>query len=198
MSYKIYLDKEETFECEVSIKNASSKDSSARLIIESEDVNLVFYGKVTKDTITVPIKILKKYFTESDKGKIKLEVIVENNLITPWESELEFESYNKVEIKEIKNIKHKPLIEVKVKEETKPTEEVIEENKKTNVVEEKVEVTKQNSIENKQNAVSKSETVKEVLLQLVNEEIKKINTDGKLSKTQRSKMIKNLLKKVYN
>lgn len=198
MSYKIYLDKEETFECEVSIKNASSKDSSARLIIESEDVNLVFYGKVTKDTITVPIKGLKKYFTESDKGKIKLEVIVENNLITPWESELEFESYNKVEIKEIKNIKHKPLIEVKVKEEVKPTEEVIEENKKTNVVEEKVEVVKQQPIENKQNVVNKPETVKEVLLQLVNEEIKKINTDGKLSKTQRSKMIKNLLKKVYN
>ncbi len=72
MSYKIYLDKEEIFECEASIKNASYKNSSARLIIESEDINLVFYGNVDKDTISVPIKNLKKYFTEKDSAKIKL------------------------------------------------------------------------------------------------------------------------------
>ena len=119
MSYKIYLDKEETFECEASIKNASYKNSSARLIIESEDVNLVFFGNVDKNTITVPIKSLKKYFTESDTAKIKLEVIVENQLVTPWESEVEFDNYNKVEIKEIKNIKQNPLVEIKVKEEQK-------------------------------------------------------------------------------
>lgn len=192
MSYKIYLDKDEMFECEVSIKNASTKDSSARLIIESEDVNLVFYGNVTKDTITVPIKGLKKYFTESDKGKIKLEVIVENNLITPWESEIEFESYNKVEIKEIKNIKNKPLIEVKVKEEPpKQTNEIVKEDIKPKVVDEKV--TKQQPKQ-----VKKIDPIKETLLQLVNEEIKKVNSDGKLNKAQKNKMIKSLLKKVYN
>ena len=115
-SYTIYLDKEETFECDVSIKNASIKNSTARLIIESDDINLVFFGNITKDTITVPIKSLKKYFTESDKATIKLEVIVENNVVTPWESELIFENYNKVEIKEIKNVKTKPLVEIKVKD----------------------------------------------------------------------------------
>ena len=119
MSYKIYLDKEETFECEASIKNASYKNSSARLIIESEDVNLVFFGSVDKNTITVPIKSLKKYFTENDTAKIKLEVIVENQLVTPWESEVQFDNYNKVEIKEIKNVKQSPLVEIKVKEEQK-------------------------------------------------------------------------------
>ena len=116
MSYKIYLDKEETFECEASIKNASYKNSSARLIIESEDVNLVFFGSVDKNTITVPLKSLKKYFTENDTAKIKLEVIVENQLVTPWESEVQFDNYNKVEIKEIKNIKQSPLVEIKLKE----------------------------------------------------------------------------------
>ena len=59
-AYTIYLDKEETFECEVSIKNASIKDSSARLIIESDDINLGFFGTVSKDTISVPIKSLKR------------------------------------------------------------------------------------------------------------------------------------------
>jgi len=120
MSYKIYLDKEETFECEASIKNSSYKNAKARLIIESNDVNLVFYGNIDKNTISVPIKTLNKYFTEKDSAKIKLEVIVENQLVTPWESEVEFETYNKVEIKEVKNtVKSEPLVEVKVKEEKK-------------------------------------------------------------------------------
>ena len=170
MSYTIYLDKDETFECEASIKNASYRNSSARLIIESNDVNLVFFGSVDKDTISVPIKSLKKYFTESDKATIKLEVIVENQLVTPWESEVEFDSYNKVEIKEVKNVKSKPLIEVKVKEEKK----VVVEEKKTEVFEEDT-------------------TDREKFLESVNREIKKIKLDGKLSKEEKKKLIKNLL-----
>lgn len=170
MSYTIYLDKDETFECEASIKNASYKNSSARLIIESNDINLVFFGSVDKDTISVPIKSLKKYFTESDKATIKLEVIVENQLVTPWESEVEFDSYNKVEIKEIKNVRSKPLIEVKVKEEKK----VVVEEKKTEVFEEDT-------------------TDREKFLESVNREIKKIKLDGKLSKEEKKKLIKNLL-----
>lgn len=170
MSYTIYLDKDETFECEASIKNASYKNSSARLIIESNDVNLVFFGSVDKNTISVPIKSLKKYFTESDKATIKLEVIVENQLVTPWESEVEFDSYNKVEIKEIKNVKSKPLIEVKVKEEKK----VVVEETQAEVFEEDT-------------------TDREKFLESVNKELKKIKLDGKLSKEEKKKLIKNLL-----
>ena len=168
MSYTIYLDKDETFECEASIKNASYKNSSARLIIESNDINLVFFGSVDKDTISVPIKSLKKYFTESDKATIKLEVIVENQLVTPWESEVEFDSYNKVEIKEVKNVRSKPLIEVKVKEEKK---QIVETPKE----------------------VSEENLTREKFLESVNSEIKKIKLDGKLSKEEKKKLIKNLL-----
>lgn len=168
MSYKIYLDKEETFECEASIKNASYKNSSARLIIESEDVNLVFFGSVDKNTITVPLKSLKKYFTENDTAKIKLEVIVENQLVTPWESEVQFDNYNKVEIKEIKNIKQSPLVEIKLKEEQK-----------------EVVVEKSQSVEN----------AKQNLLRNLNEEIKKIKSNGKLNKEAKKELIKNLLQK---
>jgi hypothetical protein len=178
MSYTIYLDKEETFECEVSIKNASIKDSSARLIIESEDLNLVFFGTVSKDTITVPIKSLKKYFTESDNAKIKLEVIVENNLVTPWESELIFDSYNKVEIKEIKNIKSKPLIEIKVKEDKKLKLET-----KTKEIEQKVVTESKKS----------TKSLKQKLLESVNDQVKKIQVDGKLNKQEKKELIKKLL-----
>lgn len=171
--YTIYLDKEEIFECEASIKNASYKNSSARLIIESEDVNLVFYGSVDKDTISIPIKSLKKYFTEKDNAKIKLEVIVENQLVIPWESDVEFDSYNKVEIKEIKSVKQKPLVEIKVKEDKRQT--VVEQPKKKEVE-------------------SKKPTEKEVILSYINEEIKKINNDGKIDKAKKKELIKNLLK----
>ena len=173
-SYTIYLDKEETFECDVSIKNASIKNSTARLIIESDDINLVFFGNITKDTITVPIKSLKKYFTESDKATIKLEVIVENNVVTPWESELIFENYNKVEIKEIKNVKTKPLVEIKVKDykklefKTKETEEkVIAESKKL------------------------TKSLKQKLLESIND--KKNQVGGKLNREEKKEFIKNLI-----
>ncbi len=172
MSYTIYLDKEETFLCEASIKNASYKNSSARLIIESDDVNLVFYGEVDKDNISVPIKSLKKYFTEKDSAKIKLEVIVENQLITPWESEVEFETYNKVEIKEVKSVKQKPLIEIKVKEDNKKV--VVEEPKKKE---------------------QKKLSDKEIVLGYINEQIKKISENSKLTKEEKKDLIKNILKR---
>jgi superfamily II DNA or RNA helicase len=178
-AYTIYLDKEETFECEVSIKNASIKDSSARLIIESDDINLVFFGTVSKDTISVPIKSLKKYFTENDKATIKLEVIVENNLVTPWESELLFDSYNKVEIKEIKNVKSKPLIEIKVKEDKK--QQQLE--AKTKEIEQKVFTESKKPVK----------SLKEKLLESVNDQIKKIQVDGKLNKEEKKELIKKLL-----
>lgn len=156
MSYKIYLDKEETFECEASIKNSSYKNAKARLIIESDNLNLVFYGDLNKNTISVPVKSLKKYFSEKDTAKIKLEVIVENQLVTPWESDVEFETYNKVEIKEVKNtINAEPLVEVKLNE----------------------------SVQNN----------KATLLTKLNEQLKKINQNGKLTKTQKKQLLKNIL-----
>jgi hypothetical protein len=97
-----------------------------------------------------------------------LEVIVENQLVTPWESEVEFDNYNKVEIKEIKNIKQNPLVEIKVKEEQK---EVVVEK------EQSVESPKQNLLKN------------------LNEEIKKIKSNGKLNKEAKKELIKNLLQK---
>jgi hypothetical protein len=98
-----------------------------------------------------------------------LEVIVENQLVTPWESEVEFDSYNKVEIKEVKNVRNKPLIEVRIKEEKKQ----IAESPKAQIYEENF--------------------TREKLLESVNSEIKRIKQDGKLNKEEKKKLIKNLL-----
>jgi len=165
-AYTLYLDKPENFQCEIEIKNAKASDASARLIIECDDVNLVFYGDITKDSINVPIKSLKKFFKEDDKATAKLEVIVEGQLITPWESEVLFENYNKVQIKEVKTAKQKPVVEIKLKDEKKVVEEPVKEL-----------------------------SDKEIVLNYINEQVKKINSDLKLTKEEKKQLIKNLLKK---
>lgn len=165
-AYTLYLDKPENFQCEIEIKNAKASDASARLIIECDDVNLVFYGEISKDNINVPIKSLKKFFKEDDKATAKLEVIVEGQLITPWESEVLFENYNKVQIKEVKTAKQKPVVEVKLKEEKKVVEQPKEET-----------------------------SDKDIVLNYINEEIKKIKNSVELTKTEKKQLIKNLLKK---
>lgn len=165
MKYKIFLDKEESFECEAVISNSSNKNATARLVLEAGGLSLLFNGTVNKNQITIPIKgNLQKLFTEEDTGKVKLEVIVENMLVTPWESEVEFEKYNKVEIKEVKNVVvSKPIVEIKVKS-----------NEKQVVVEE-----------------SKPRTEKEKLLEILNSGLKK---DGvKLTKEEKKELIKKVL-----
>ena len=165
-AYTLYLDKPENFQCEIEIKNAKASDASARLIIECDDVNLVFYGEVSKDSINVPIKALKKFFKEDDKATAKLEVIVEGQLITPWESEVLFENYNKVQIKEVKTAKQKPVVEIKLKDEKRVVEEPVKEL-----------------------------SDKDIVLNFINEQVKKINGDLKLTKSEKKELIKNLLKR---
>ena len=40
--YKLYTDKQETFECDLFLEGADLKQSSARLIVESNDLTLMF------------------------------------------------------------------------------------------------------------------------------------------------------------
>ncbi len=42
--YKLFTDKPEVFECNIKLEGASLKNSQARLIIETEDINLLFTG----------------------------------------------------------------------------------------------------------------------------------------------------------
>lgn len=128
MSYKLYTDKNENFECEVAVKNASLKGSIARLIVESEGVNLVFNGTIEGEKCVIPVKRLKGLLDENTRGKMHLEVIVEDTYFKPWESEFVVEEHTSVKVKvnEHKETSNKPVISIRVKE--KP---VIKETKKT-------------------------------------------------------------------
>lgn len=120
MPYKLYTDKQEIFECEVAVKNASLKNSIARLVVESDDLDLVFKGKINDGKCVVPIRKLKGILGENTKGNMCLEVIVEDTYFKPWESDFVVEEHTsiKVAVKEQKQESNKPILEVKIKQPT--------------------------------------------------------------------------------
>ena len=134
--YKLYTDKQETFECDLFLEGADLKQSSARLIVESKDLTLMFKGEIDdKGNCKVPIKKLKGLMGENTTGDIKLEVIAEDTLIEPWQSDFIVDTAKKVtvEIKsqsqekqQIKEVSSKPQIKVKsVKNYTNPVNEMV-------------------------------------------------------------------------
>ena len=112
MSYKIYTDKNENFECDVAVKNASLKDAFARIIVESDmGVNLMFRGELKNGKCIVPIKRMKGLLEENTTGKMHLEVVVEDTYFKPWADEFTVEEHTQVK--------------VQVKEQAQPTKPMI-------------------------------------------------------------------------
>lgn len=97
--YKLFTDKPEVFECNIKLEGASLKNSQARLIIETEDINLLFNGSITSDgKCTIPIKKLKGLLESTTEGQIKLEVIAEDTYFTPWKSNFRVEASKKLTV----------------------------------------------------------------------------------------------------
>ena len=140
--YKLYTDKQETFECDLFLEGADLKESSARLIVESKDLTLMFKGTIDeKGNCKVPIKKLKGLMNENTTGDIKLEVIAEDTLIEPWQSDFVVETAKK-ETVEVKSQTTKPQI----KESTKPQVKIKNIKNDSNPINEIVEFFKENNI----------------------------------------------------
>tara|TARA_B100001063_G_C16563860_1_gene452383 strand:- start:46 stop:600 length:555 start_codon:yes stop_codon:yes gene_type:complete len=140
--YKLYTDKQETFECDLFLEGADLKQSSARLIVESKDLTLMFKGTIDdKGNCKVPIKKLKGLMGENTTGDIKLEVIAEDTLIEPWQSDFVVETAKKVTV-EVKSQKTKPQI----KESTKPRVKIKNVKNYSNPINQIVEFLKENNI----------------------------------------------------
>ena len=113
--YTLYSDKHNIFECDIQLEGASLNQAFARVIVEGNDLNLVFNGNINNDgncRIEMPkLNMLK------EGGEMKLEVIADDMYFNPWNSDFE--------LKKSKNI----TVEVK-----QPTNQIIKENKaKVNV-----------------------------------------------------------------
>lgn len=97
--YKIFLDKNKVFECNVKIEGAALNESEARLLLESENFTLTFKGKINADgTVKIPINKLKGILKENYKGVIALEVIADDTVFRPWVGEYETDVSKKVEV----------------------------------------------------------------------------------------------------
>jgi hypothetical protein len=97
--YKVYADKAETFSCEIELEGANLKDTEVRLVLESDNWNLMFTGEIDRNgKVNIPIRKLN-ILEEGTKGKIKMEVIAEGTVFTPWEDDFEVKMSKKVMVK---------------------------------------------------------------------------------------------------
>ena len=109
MSYKLYTDKQEIFECKIHLEGASLTKANSRIIVETQDLKLMFEGTIDKDgNCKVPIKKLRGLVSEDTKGTMKLEVIAEDTYFLPWESDFEVDTAKKIKV-EVKQ-QSKPLV----------------------------------------------------------------------------------------
>ena len=113
--YKLFTDKTELFECNISLQGASLKKSKARLVVETQDYSLMFNGSISKGgKCEIPIRKLKGLIDEDTTGNIRLEVIAEDTFFTPWESDFEVETSKKVTVEVKSQTTKKPIVEAKV------------------------------------------------------------------------------------
>ena len=109
MSYKLFTDKQEIFECRIHIEGASMKKAQSRIVVSSSDIKLMFEGTIDKNgNCKVPIKKLKGLLDENTKGTMILEVISEDVYFQPWESDFEVDTAKKIKV-EVKQ-QEKPSI----------------------------------------------------------------------------------------
>lgn len=97
--YNVYKDKSEDFSCDISLEGATLDNTKARLILESSDWTLMFEGDIdSKGKCTIPIKKLA-ILNEGVTGKIRLEVIADGSVFTPWEDDFKVKLSKKVLVK---------------------------------------------------------------------------------------------------
>ena len=114
MAYELFLDKPTEFTCEVLVKNASLKGAFARMIVESAGLKLMFDGQLKDGKCVVPIRRLKGLLDENVKGKMHLEIIVEDTYFSPWKDEFTIQEHTSIKVKvEEQKKSSKPIVEVR-------------------------------------------------------------------------------------
>ena len=113
--YSIYKDKAEDFKCQIELEGANLSDTTARLILETDEWSVVFNGEIDrKGNCVIPLKKMS-ILNEGVIGKIKLEVVADNSLFVPWSDDFKVKFSKKVTIKmnENKNVPAKKQEQIK-------------------------------------------------------------------------------------
>jgi hypothetical protein len=116
--YKLLKDKNNEFQCEIKLEGASINNATARLFLEADGAEYSFKGEIDGNKCIIPMGKLKKFANLLENGKIRLEVLADDTLFVPYESNyvLEAEKSVTVEVKQQPEAPKKPIMEVKVQE----------------------------------------------------------------------------------
>jgi len=114
--YKLLKDKNNEFQCEIKLEGASINNAKARLFLEADGAEYSFTGEIDGNKCTIPMGKLSKFANLLENGKIRLEVLADDTLFVPYESDyiLEQEKKVTVEVKQQADAPKKPMMEVKV------------------------------------------------------------------------------------
>lgn len=119
--YTFYTDKQEVFKCRLDLKGAKLVESKARLVLESGDYNLMFYGSVDEQGYCkIPINKLNQLLEETSTGTVKLEVIAEDTYFEPWKDKYNVMTDKKLAVEVV--TKPKLTVEVAAKPKRTMTE----------------------------------------------------------------------------
>jgi len=100
MSYKLFTDKVNKFQCSIQVEGTSLEKSQARVILEiNDEMAYLFKGKIFDNGVCeFELPKLKGILNEGDKGLLKLEVIADDVHFEPWNSEFVVGADKKVNV----------------------------------------------------------------------------------------------------
>lgn len=177
--YSIVLDQQKNFECQIKLEGASLSNSKARLLMETDGLNLIFNGKIDNNgKVSIPINKLKNVLNENQRGTITLEVIADDVYFTPWNSDFEASLSKKVEV----------VMKEEVETPSKPRVSVVVENNNVTHLDSLYTIIKENGI----NITNIKNNGKKLNI-IINDYI----TKHKLQENELIELMKNLPKKLY-
>jgi hypothetical protein len=132
MSYLLYTDKQNRFNCNIQIEGTSLAKSKVRLVIETDEMSYMFNGHIENTGVCeVIIPKTKHFLPEGSKGNMRLEVIADDVYFEPWNSDFGVKTNKKVNVVVTEQEEEKPKLTVEVFQQ----EESIIEEPKVKVVE---------------------------------------------------------------
>jgi hypothetical protein len=132
MSYKLYTDKANKFQCTIQVEGTSLNNSQARIILETNnDMSYLFKGKLYENGVCeFDLPKLKNILTEGEKGLLRLEIIADDVHFEPWNSQFNVVADKKINVVVQEQItSEKPKIVMNEISLTKIEEEINEEKK---------------------------------------------------------------------
>ena len=132
MSYFLYTDKPNKFNCNIQIEGTSLAKSKVRLVIETDEMSYMFNGAIENTGVCeVIIPKTKHFLPEGTKGNMRLEVIADDVYFEPWSSDFGVKTNKKVNVVVAEQEEEKPKLTVEVFQQ----EETIIEEPKVKIVE---------------------------------------------------------------